>query len=300
MLRSTFQKKDFDVNNIYKILESTTPSILKPAAKRTWNMGRVFIHALAKCAVKIHPYPIIILGNQKSGTSAIAALIAQYGRLSITNDLQTEIYNPTYHYVKSNKLDIGDFIKNHKVYFSKDIIKEPNLTLIYHELAKYFPEARYVFVVRDPRENIRSILNRLGLPGNQTELSRQQWRNLPASWKLIIDNRWLECDAENYIEMLAWRWNHMANIYLQNNENFILSYYETFLENKMLELERLAKKLKIYKSKDIRNKLNLQYQPKGNHSLSWEEFFGQNNLKLINSKCVYGMRELRYNELSSK
>src|SRR5690606_37975827 len=119
--------------------------------------------------------PIFILGNQKTGTSAIAALLGEATGNPYTidvfchlGDLQRRLFN--------RELTFRQFIVRSKDFFSKKIVKEPSFTFFYDELRREFPEATFVLIVRDPHENVRSILNRLEIPGDfsgsEVDLSR--------------------------------------------------------------------------------------------------------------------------------
>ena len=125
----------------------------------------VSIRKILSLFSKINSDPLLILGNQKSGTTVIASLLSKATKKTLTSDIKSLIKNP------SLKLDfkllcLNDFIKQHKYDFSKDIIKEPFLSFYAEELIESFPNAKIVWIVRNPYQNIRSILNRLKIPGN--------------------------------------------------------------------------------------------------------------------------------------
>ncbi len=248
---------------------------------------------------QVNPNPILILGNQKSGTSAVAALLAEMTGLSVSIDLSKEIKTPTYHRVLQDNLPFSKFIQLHKLDFSRDIVKEPNLTLLYQELVEYFPKAKFVFVLRDPRDNIRSILNRLKIPGNLTQLGQEHRETVTPAWDLIIDNRWLGLEGENYIEMLAARWNFTTDVFLNNQNQILLVRYEEFLKDKLGNLTALARSLGLNPVNDITDKMNVQFQPRGNRNVNWQDFFSNHNLARIEHICGERMRMLDY-PLSSK
>lgn len=246
--------------------------------------------------VKCHSSPIFILGNQKSGTSAIAALLGELTGLPTTIDLTMEYLSkkPSYIKVKNKEMSFEKFVNRNKFDFSKKIIKEPNLTLFYKELSSFFPESRFVFIVRDPRDNIRSILNRLQLPGHLFSLNSNQTKTLPKGWETVIDGRWLKLTGENYIEMLAFRWNLMAETYIRNQEHMILIRYEDFIKDKARHISTLAKLLGLPNRYDITDKVDIQYQPKGKGNHDWHSFFGPQNLQRINSICAPNMIFFNY------
>src|SRR5882724_5729315 len=116
--------------------------------KKAWVK---FNHVLQGMTARVRSNPVFILGNQKSGTSAIATLLAEATGLSLTLDILPEIKNPRYPQVVRGELRFRDFVRRYKLCFSRHIIKEPNITLLHDRLRAYFPEAQFVFVVRDPR-----------------------------------------------------------------------------------------------------------------------------------------------------
>ncbi len=242
-----------------------------------------------------HPHkdPIFVLGNQKSGTSAIASLLAKVADCSVTIDLREEIKTPTFQLVRKGDLSFDKFIWINKLDFTKKIVKEPNLSIFYDELLLRFPDAKFVFVVRDPRDNIRSILNRLKVPGNLETLNEEDFPEISHAWSLILKGEWLGLEGNNYIDFLANRWNYLNEIYLHNQNNIALIRYEDFRNNKLEALKELALELDLTADSDITQWLDYQFQPRGAHDISWHDFFGL-NLEKIERICAIKMRELGY------
>jgi len=190
-------------------------------------------------------------------------------------------------------------VRAYKPLFAADIIKEPALTLYLPSLLEIWPRGQWVFLIRDPRDNIRSILNRLQLPGNLTDLGSSQWDDLPTDqWRLIFDGRLLGTRGANYIETLANRWNLTVKIYREHRERIHLLRYEDFLADKAGTIQRLAGQLGLAVRHDIRASVDIQFQPKGDRSVSWGDFFGADNLGRIERICADGMKELGYSPTS--
>jgi hypothetical protein len=263
------------------------PGAVRRAFERTETGLRTLFAA-------VHPSPIIILGNQKSGTTAIAALLAEMTGLSATLDLKKEMKNPVIDKIKTGELSMDEFVRMNKLDFSRDIIKEPSLSPFYRELAERFPEARFVMVIRDPRDNIRSILNRLRLPGSLTDLGGAHRSEITRAWELIIDGRWLGLGGDNYIEMLAARWDYIADLYLDNAGRMVLLRYEEFTRDKVAALDGLAAALGLEKKRDVSRRVDVQFQPAGDRSVRWGEFFGTDNLSRIERICSQRMKKLGY------
>ena len=248
--------------------------------------------ALTRRTNKIPYAPVIVLGNQKSGTSVIANLIAEYGDLSRIIDIP-ETWWPALKYLLSGEQDLAEFVKKHKRRFSKGVIKEPNLTFLYPQLKTVLPCAKYLFVIRDPRTNIRSILNRVGLPGNATDKVLKQL-TIPHKWKPIFDANLWKLTGRHYIDILAERWNLAVDVYLDNMEDMLLFRYEDFLVDKISSIHEIGQKLNIEHRRSIDSIIDIQYQPIGDQNVSPEIFFGAENLKRIEKRCKDRMHQLQY------
>lgn len=229
--------------------------------------------------------PVIILGNQKSGTTAIAALLGELTGLEPTLDIQKEVHRPSLHLVHGGNVSFKQIVRQNRRDFARRIIKEPNLTFCFDELVRYFPSARYVFIVRDPRDNIRSVLDRLKLPGDLPDITPEQWRTIPHAWKYVIDNGWQHISKGTYIENLSRRWDAAVHIYQQHADLMRLVRYEDFCADKVGVICSLAEQLRLVARHGIAEMVDRQYQPRGNRQARWDAFFGPANLARINEIC---------------
>ena len=247
----------------------------------------------------INAAPVIVLGHQKSGTSVVAALLGEATGKSVTIDIVPKKSGIVPFFREDLfKIDfvLRDFILANPLYFATDIIKEPDLTFHYEGLANYFPQAKFVYVIRDPRQTIRSILNRLELPGDVQTLNashRKSLRQLKL-WEPIIEGNFPLVSGETYIENLAFRWNLAAEIYLQHSDNMKLIRYEDFKENKVDTIVRLARQTELKPITDISDKVNEQYQPRGDSEVPLIDFFGADNLNRIEAICSDRMQHFGY------
>jgi len=270
------------------------------SGNKAWLKKRIkVISFLRNQFATIHNSPIIVLGNQKSGTSAIAHLLADFGGLSKTIDIPpiwgsfgcgAEILH--------GQKDFASVVKSHKAYFSTKVIKEPMMTFFVDQVMGMFPACRYVYVVRDPRDNIRSVLNRRGIRGHLGELQEQDIPG-PDRNKIIVrfitDSTLWGGEEENYVGVLAHKWNKAADSYLAHQDRMVLAKYEDFLKNKCRFIAKLAEWLGISKRNNIEDRVDIQYQPRGkDRDVLWEEFFGQENLKRIERICGSRMRKFGY------
>lgn len=276
-------------------LKKLVPMPIKRLVYKTRELSAQVRLEIDTLIAQVNPNPIIILGNQKSGTSAIAALLGEMTGLSFHIDMMKANEKNIYEAVKKGEYSFSQFIQLNKLEFSKQIVKEPNLTLFYDELKEYFPEATFVFTIRDPRDNIRSQLDFFQIPGNLEQMTREHEQRLVRSWPSIFDGRWLGMKGENYIEMLAARWNYTADVFLLHPDEMRSFKYEDFVQDKIGTLKQLATDLGLSEAKDISAKLNRQYQPAGsNKNVKWKDFFGDDNLGRIERICGERMKKFGY------
>lgn len=260
-----------------------------------------FSRNFGKDSGKLRGSHIIVMGNQASGTSAIASLLADFVGLSKVIDIPP-LWN-VQEIIKGN-VKFEDIVGTYyDSYFSKGLIKEPCMAFFPEKVIKVFPKSKFVFVIRDPRGNIRSTLGRRDVPGNLKELdinavatSTQNKMFLigelnPRIWGIRIGRE------ENYVGVLAYKWNKSVDNYLRHRDQMILVRYEDFLKDRCGYIANLAGKLGLKKKNDIKGRVNIQYtrRPFGKHSdVSWEKFFGSENLARINRICGSRMKKFGY------
>jgi hypothetical protein len=247
--------------------------------------------------LKLEPKKII-LGNQKTGSTAIADLIAKRTGSSVTLDIQSVLSKPSWLLEQRYHLaDFSDFIFQHQHEFDRKIVKEPSLTFFYNDLVKWMPEAKYVFIVRNPFDNIRSILNRLKIPGDLKDINIDDWPELSymPTWKLAVDSTWLGCPNGSYIEALAYRWCVAADVFLENNDAMYLIKYEDFLKDKVGVVDDVCRYFCLGSENDISEFLGKQYQSKGNRGTNLFDFFGRENYEKIENICRARARKFDYN-----
>lgn len=243
-----------------------------------------------------HPAPVFVLGNQKSGTTAIAALLAECIAETFISDV---LYR--------NKLQLKDLLDgepsvaalvgSHPESFRATVVKDNDFTFLYPSLARAFPEASFVFIVRDPRQNIRSVLNRLKLPGDLDLLSAEQYghlrKKLPG-WHAILTGSSFGSSTGHYIDVLADRWVRANQVYLSAGDRMTLVRHEDFDAAKRSVIERLATELGFPVVNDISESQDRQYQPRGDRSITPGDFFGQENLERVERRCATLMPSFGY------
>ena len=243
--------------------------------------------------VEIRREPIIVLGNQKSGTSAIASLLADFGGLSKTIDIPP-LWGRKGVRIMRGEQRFADTVLRNKRYFASELIKEPFMIFFFDQVIEVFPDARFVMIIRDPRENTRSLLNSRGLPTKTTELDESLLADVRSRYPVLLDSKVWGGDDEDYIGVLARRWNKAADAYLAHRDRMILVRYEDFIKDKYAFIRSLAQNLEIEEKDDISAKLDIQYQPRGHSHRPWLEVFGEQNLATIEQICGDRLLEFGY------
>ena len=150
---------------------------------------------------------IVVGGMPKSGTTAIAALLARATELAYCNDpfYQLDNYGVVYREeLFSGKLPLKQLWQRYQHIFAGGVVKDPNFSLLLSDLSALFPAAKHVFLVRDPKHNIRSILNRLKLPGQPAGV-QLDFKAYSTGWQCILQGAAPTIPGEDYIEKMARR-----------------------------------------------------------------------------------------------
>lgn len=259
-----------------------------------------FKNTVSGVFVRPHPDPLFVMGNQKSGTTIIAALLGKLSDEPVSLDFHAESRRTVIPHIVQGKNTFNSLIRRNRLDFSRPIIKEPALTLLYDEVAKHYFQSKFVMVVRDPRDNIRSLLNRIRLAGDRSNLADDDYAALTQAWTHIIDNRWLGSPSDHYIEMMAYRWLHLVRLYEKHKDRTTLLKYEDFKRSKSDTIRQLATALGLEQKSDISEHVDVQYQSAGDNSQSWEDFFGAKNLLRIEQVCADTMTKFGYKVTSAE
>ncbi len=213
---------------------------------------------------------LLVVGHQKSGTTAIAALLAQRAGRSVTLDVVGA------NLAEAKALVAGEvsprrFMRRHKESFRTDIIKAPMLSFLYPRFQPQFKRQEHLYIEREPAQVIRSILQRLGLPG--TLAQNPDVSHLPKHWQAAFDARWLGGTSTHYVEALAERLAIARRVYEANQDTLHLVRYEDFQADKQATIDALCDRFGWEPLHPI--DVDRQYQPKGK-PVDLAAFFGDN------------------------
>ena len=255
---------------------------------------------------RLRPMPegrdmVIVAGMPKSGTTAIARLLASATGGNVCSDPFYQLDQKKIAFredIFNNKVTLESLWKRHRdIFFSGSIIKDPNFPFFISEIKEFLPEVKLVSIVRDPRDNIRSVLDRLKLPGNPSSIDLDVV-DIPPTWRNVLKGNNPDIPGENYAEVLAWRWRLSAEAFLQYRDICVEIRYEDFNKMKSESIAGLARKLGYEKLRNIDHLVNVQYQPRGNPDVRWDSFFGETVLGSIEEITCPAMREFGYDPVT--
>jgi len=239
---------------------------------------------------------VIITGMPKSGTTAIARLLGAATGQSVCSDpfyrlsqMKVDFRDKLF----ANQLSLKTLWRRYRRVFSGTIVKDPNFVLLLPQIREMLPDAQIVFIIRDPRDNIRSILNRLDLPG-RTQVGDHELAELPIGWRNLLGGRNPDISGNDCVEVLAGRWRMAAEVLREYQKFCVDIRYEYFRENKSAAIFQLAKQLGYSDFLSIDHLVDVQYQPKGDSTVSWDDFFGETQLEVIERVTAPLLQEYGY------
>ena len=239
-----------------------------------------------------HPAPLILFGNQKAGGTAIAGLLAAATGLRATLDL-SGTKAPYFAQLMQGKVSLKTFVHRNAFSFSAPIIKDGSLTFVGAPLMEHFGLTRAGFIIRDPFDNIRSILDRLKLPGHLQSLDISTLK-INRTWKSILAGEDIGLPKGHYVETLARRWLAATEFYERERERLTLVRYDRFCADKEGTIQWLARTFNLRAHHDVTALLDHPFQRRGTPTCDWEGFFGHDNLERITQICGSTAMRLGY------
>lgn len=185
-------------------------------------------HLPALLAGKKLDRPVFIIGAPRSGTSMLYAILRRSTQLTNWPGEAHEVWEADFHPAlrgwESNALTAedargpeGERIKRSFLLVTggrkRLIDKTPRNALRVGFIDELFPDARYVYLVRDGRDNINSLINAWRTPRYRTYRLPEPHRIPgvdPAWWKFTLYPGW-RADIEGPVEVVCaqqWRWSY--------------------------------------------------------------------------------------------
>lgn len=239
---------------------------------------------------------LLVTGMPKSGTTALAMLLGEASGLTVNSDPFHRLDNAAVDFrdaLFEGVYPMSELVREHSHEFRGGIVKDPNFIFLLDQLFELLPNIGVVFIVRDPRANIRSILNRVKLPG-RPGTADHRLHDLSATWKRVLGGRTPDIDCGDYIRCLAGRWRRAAQDYLLHANRVRLVRYEDFIHDKPEVVRATLHHFGLPSQRPIEHMMNRQFQPRGDRDVSWQEFFGVEGLRAIEQLCGEEMRSFGY------
>lgn len=221
--------------------------------------------------------PVFIIGAPRSGTSLLYAILRKSSALKHWPGESHEIWEADYHPAmrgwESNALDASDiddeaaarirrsfFLVAGKKYRLLD--KTPRNALRVPFVDALFPEARFIYIKRDGRENINSLINAWRTPRYRTYELPEPHRIPgvdPKWWKFVLYPGWRE-DRSGPLEVVtAKQWIH-SNDYARKGLEGVAAArwmelrYEDLVDEPVEQVGRVMGFLDLFYETAIRDK----------------------------------------------
>ena len=239
--------------------------------------GRQALHLPAYLTGGELDRPIFIIGAPRSGTSMLYAILRTHSRLAHWPGEAHEVWEADYHPAlrdwTSNALDASDVepvaaARIKRSFFlvtgarRRLIDKTPRNALRIGFIEALFPEARYVFLKRDGRDNVNSLINAWRTPRYRTyELPEPHAIPGvdPKWWKFVLYPGWQK-DAHGPLEVVcAKQWGACNDAALHSApkvgpDRWIEVRYERFVADPVQETKSVVGFLGLDYEADVREK----------------------------------------------
>lgn len=242
--------------------------------------------------------PVFVLGNQKSGTTAIAQLLSLATNKTYSHDM---LYRHRFNSSQVLQPDctIRAFVEALPLEFYNDIIKEPNFSFLLPSILREFPNSKVLFIVRNPISNVRSIFDRLGISGNYEGSDPCAVKNLHEEnvWLSALKAHLPQSDDLpcSFVASMSLRWLELAKMAYDYRKYVLIVRYEDFLSDKPGVIKHLCEFAGLDVTSDTQPYYGKQFQPRGKSQHDSASFFSYQNLCVIR-RSTHQVASLLYSE----
>lgn len=220
------------------------------------------------CLSRPNRKSILLFGLNKSGTTAALRLIAKSSASSYFDDFP--YFLGGWEDVLAGKKSPDEYFFANKHAFSRDIIRFPIDQRSFELANDFFELSSFIVTVRNPIENIKSILSRLRIPGDRDSIEPEVIASFHPEWRAMFSRR------SNYIDSLidCWVDAYQTERWV-SDPNAVLFRYEDFLADKNAYIKRKVEQLGLRAQNTISADVDRQFQPAGS-KMPNDIFFGKN------------------------
>ncbi|MDQ3771834.1 MAG: sulfotransferase [Actinomycetota bacterium] len=237
-------------------------------AKRALLRGRQALHAPVLLGGGRLDRPIFVIGAPRSGTSLLFAILRSSSRLAHWPGEAHEVWEAHYHPAlrnwDSNVLDASDVTEQAAAYIKRQFLliagsrrrlidKTPRNALRCAFIEALWPDARYVFLQRDGRDNVNSLINAWRTPRYRTYRLPEPHSIPgvdPAWWKFVLYSGW-RADASGPLEVVcAKQWatcneHALAAAKTIDRGRWIEIRYEDLVADPASSIDRVMERLEL-------------------------------------------------------
>jgi hypothetical protein len=212
--------------------------------------------------------PVFIIGAPRSGTSLLYAILRTSGKLAHWPGEAHEVWESDYHPAlrgwDSNALDASDVEAEparriQRAFFlvtgsrRRLVDKTPRNALRVGFVDALFPDARFVFLQRDGRENVNSLINAWRTPRYRTYRLPEPHSIPgvdPAWWKFVLYPGWRD-DVDGPLEVVCarqWKASNdlaLAGLSSLSHDRWTRIRYEDLVDRPVDEVARLMDWLEL-------------------------------------------------------
>lgn len=239
----------------------------------------------------------IVLGHQKSGTTAVGALLARCADRGYANDPLYAVDGGRAQVVQrllGESDALAAVVREHRALFGRTIVKDPDLTFVRPAIGTVFAAAAVVHVVRSPFATIRSIADRLALSADDLLLPAERLTLPNAHWRLILSGHLPRIDGGCVAEVLARRCSLALETARLDGDAVLRLRYEDFNRRKAETIAELASAVGLSPRIDIRDVVDRPFQLRGRPDVNLQERLGVRCLEIIHSECRSALEAFDY------
>lgn len=235
---------------------------------------------------RINERALYIVGHPRSGTTAIGRLLGRYTGLSVADEMGWATRHVEAVFTK--RISIDTVLNEYRYAFGHAIVQTPGLTPVLGALHERLPHVRFLYIIRDPRDVLCSIV----ALSNRHRTEAFEIRDPSFT---LFRGAWLGIDEQDPIRTVGHRWCRYLDIAASIPE---VAYYryEDFCHDKAEFIARLAQSLGLDQQESLDNQLDVQYRDHGpvRGAGRWRQDLPPDAARVIERICASWMHKFSY------